>query len=101
MRRFAALGGTVLYGTDLGNGPLPLGINERELRALADAGLGPDALVASIAAGAIAFPAGQDAARGVLGSRPSHIAAERTPDTAGWLASASVITIDTLEELLA
>lgn len=91
VRRFIALGGTVLYGTDLGNGPLPLGINERELRALADAGLGPDALVASIAGASDA---------GGLGLRASHIAEPRTPDTAAWLATASVLTIDSLEGLL-
>ena len=37
--RFHAAGGTVLYGTDLGNGPLPVGLNLRELDLLADAGL--------------------------------------------------------------
>lgn len=87
VRRFAALGGTVLYGTDLGNGPLPVGINERELRALADAGLGTDALVAAIASD----PG--------LGLRPSYIAGDRTQDTAGWLATASVITVEQLEGL--
>jgi hypothetical protein len=98
VRRFAALGGRVVYGTDLGNGPLPLGINPRELRALADAGIGADALVAVIAGG----PAVSDdaAADRNLGSRVSYIARDRTPDTAGWLASASVITVDQLEGLL-
>lgn len=96
VRRFVALGGTVLYGTDLGNGPLPVGINERELRALADAGLAPDALVASIASVDLALPVGGRH----LGRRASHIAAGHTPDTAGWLATASVITTDILEEYL-
>jgi hypothetical protein len=90
VRRFVALGGTVLYGTDLGNGPLPLGINERELRALTDAGLGADALVAAIA---------PPVSKGVLGRRVSYVTTTRTPDTAAWLASASVITTDTLEDL--
>lgn len=48
VRRFVALGGTVVYGTDLGNGPLPPGVNPRELRALAAAGLDARALVASL-----------------------------------------------------
>lgn len=48
VRRFAALGGTVVYGTDLGNGPLPPGVNARELRALAAAGLDADALLAAL-----------------------------------------------------
>ncbi len=48
VRRFVALGGTVIYGTDLGNGPLPTGVNARELRALAAAGLDAHALVAAL-----------------------------------------------------
>lgn len=41
LRRFLGYGGAVRYGTDLGNGPLPLGINAREVRALQAAGLSP------------------------------------------------------------
>ncbi len=41
LRRFLGHGGKVRYGTDLGNGPLPLGINARELRALQRAGMTP------------------------------------------------------------
>ena len=114
VRRFVALGGRVVYGTDLGNGPLPLGINARELRALSDAGLEPDALVAAIAgadpvargpaadnpaAGDPAVGGAAGPAAGTLGSRVSYIAGDRTPDTAGWLASASAITFDQLEGL--
>ena len=47
--RFARAGGRVLYGTDLGNGPLAVGVNARELRGLLDAGLHPDAVLRSIA----------------------------------------------------
>lgn len=39
LRRFHEAGGRIFYGTDLGNGPLPLGINEREIRALQACGL--------------------------------------------------------------
>jgi imidazolonepropionase-like amidohydrolase len=42
LRRFVGHGGTVRYGTDLGNGPLPAGINVREIRLLQSAGLTPD-----------------------------------------------------------
>lgn len=42
LRRFVEHGGTVRYGTDLGNGPLPLGVNPREITALLAAGLAPD-----------------------------------------------------------
>ena len=48
LHRFHALGGTVRYGTDLGNGALPVGINVRELRALEAAGIGDDDLVAAL-----------------------------------------------------
>jgi imidazolonepropionase-like amidohydrolase len=42
LRRFVEYGGTVRYGTDLGNGPLPAGVNVREIRLLQSAGLTPD-----------------------------------------------------------
>ncbi len=37
VRRFHAAGGSVLYGTDMGNGPTPVGLNPAELAALRDA----------------------------------------------------------------
>lgn len=47
LRGFHRRGGTVHYGTDLGNGPLPLGVNAREIAALREAGLtATDVLVA-------------------------------------------------------
>ncbi|MEV6767377.1 amidohydrolase family protein [Nocardia sp. NPDC051030] len=42
LRRFVEHGGVVRYGTDLGNGPLPLGVNRREIAALLAVGLTPD-----------------------------------------------------------
>ena len=48
LERFAAADGVVHYGTDLGNGPLPVGLNRRELEALAGAGLGIPSIVASL-----------------------------------------------------
>jgi imidazolonepropionase-like amidohydrolase len=39
LRRFHAEGGSVIYGTDLGNGPIPPGIHTREATLLAQAGL--------------------------------------------------------------
>jgi imidazolonepropionase-like amidohydrolase len=39
LRRFHAAGGTVIYGTDLGNGAIPAGIHTREAMLLQDAGL--------------------------------------------------------------
>ena len=46
--RFHAAGGRVLYGTDLGNGPLPPTLNLREIGLLADAGLSDDDLLAAL-----------------------------------------------------
>ena len=48
LRAFAARGGRVLYGTDLGNGSLPVGVNRRELLAMTEAGVRGDALVAAL-----------------------------------------------------
>ncbi len=48
LTRFHAAGGTVLYGTDLGNGPLPEALNLREVGLLADAGLSDDDLLAAL-----------------------------------------------------
>ena len=83
LRRFHACGGQVVYGTDLGNGPLPLGVNARELRALATAGLDDNAVLRAITAPR-------------FGSRMSYLAGERAGDLAGWLTTASVITAQQL-----
>lgn len=91
LARFAALGGRVVYGTDLGNGPLPTGLNRRELAALFEAGLSLDRVVAALTptplaredrfSWAPALPAGAD--------------------PAAWLATATVVAIDALEERFA
>jgi imidazolonepropionase-like amidohydrolase len=39
LRRFHDAGGTVVYGTDLGNGAIPPGVHPREARLIAEAGL--------------------------------------------------------------
>jgi imidazolonepropionase-like amidohydrolase len=49
LRRFHAAGGTVAYGTDLGNGPVPSGIHTLELRLLREAGLDADAMLEAFA----------------------------------------------------
>ena len=46
---FAAAGGRVLYGTDLGNGDQPVGVNPDEVAALDRAGVRGAALIASLA----------------------------------------------------
>jgi imidazolonepropionase-like amidohydrolase len=48
LRRFLSYGGSVRYGTDLGNGPLPPAINPREIRHLQSAGLTPAATLTAM-----------------------------------------------------
>jgi imidazolonepropionase-like amidohydrolase len=45
LRRFAAAGGRIRYGTDLGNGPIPEGCHPGEAAHLAAAGLSPHAVL--------------------------------------------------------
>ena len=47
---FHARGGRIRYGTDMGNGPNPVGPNREEMAALTEAGLGLDELIASMTA---------------------------------------------------
>ena len=49
VRRFHAAGGTVLYGTDMGNGPTPVDLHPGEVAALREAGIDGLALVRALA----------------------------------------------------
>jgi imidazolonepropionase-like amidohydrolase len=51
LRRFAAAGGRVRYGTDLGNGPIPPGIHAGETLHLAEAGLAPEGILRAMTTG--------------------------------------------------
>jgi hypothetical protein len=55
LRQFLSYGGTVRYGTDLGNGPLPEGVNAREIRLMQKAGMSPADVLASMAGPGIAW----------------------------------------------
>ena len=48
VRRFHAAGGTVLYGTDMGNGPTPVDLNAAEVYRLREAGVDGDALLRAL-----------------------------------------------------
>jgi len=114
LSRFRVAGGHVLYGTDLGNGDLPLGVNEHELRAMGRAGFGLagllDALAPDVAeptAGArqagTRLPHGARVPRGARLPFPrvTWIAdaprASASPDErATWLARATALTADEL-----
>ena len=91
VRRFHAAGGRIHYGTDMGNGPIPLGLNHRELVALEHAGFDLDALV-----GAIARPP----AKGQFGRYLSVITSEHRDVPADWIASARLIAPQTIKEHL-
>ena len=91
LRRFAAAGGHVLYGTDLGNGPLPVGINTRELDALVAAGLSTDAVIGAIAPGPL---------QGRVSVIRGSVSADR-PVLAAWLSTATVHSVRDLEETFA
>ncbi len=90
-RRFHAAGGDIRYGTDLGNGPLPLGINHRELLALEHAGLDLDAMI-----GAIARPP----ATGRFGAHVSFTANDNRDSPTEWISSARLISPHNIEEHL-
>ena len=53
--RHHAIGGRVLYGTDLGNGPLPIGANHEEILALGEVGLEGEDLITSLV-GSVRLP---------------------------------------------
>lgn len=48
VRRFYAAGGTVLYGTDMGNGPTPPDLNPHEIAALREAGIDGEDLLRAL-----------------------------------------------------
>jgi hypothetical protein len=97
LRRFVAAGGTVFYGTDLGNGPLPLGINVRELTALLACGLSPAQVVESMTAW-------WDHQPQLLGGFSAHrmsfiseMSDTSSPDFSTWLASARIVETTEVE----
>ncbi|WP_228479896.1 amidohydrolase family protein [Microbacterium abyssi] len=49
VRRFYEAGGTVLYGTDMGNGSTPAGLNPHEIAALREAGIDGEDLLRALA----------------------------------------------------
>lgn len=95
LRRFHAAGGRVLYGTDLGNGEQPLGVNPAELELLTQAGLGASDLIASItAAWPAAVAAGHDGIATFVPG-PPPVALDEVP---AWLATGRIVPIEDLEQ---
>ena len=89
--RFHAAGGRVLYGTDLGNGEQPLGLNPAELALLVRAGLGASAVIAALTD---AWPVDVDGALAtfVPGGPPASL--DGLP---GWLATADLSPAEDLQ----
>ncbi|MBX0299526.1 hypothetical protein K2F54_06000 [Cryobacterium sp. 1639] len=76
LARFHSVGGRVLYGTDLGNGPLPVGLNRREIDALLACGLSPNDVLAALTAAVPSRPGRSNTASAervtvVPGDRPA------------------------------
>ncbi|MGO4592381.1 hypothetical protein AB4Z18_01035 [Leifsonia sp. 2TAF2] len=93
--RFASAGGRILYGTDLGNGPLAVGVNARELRGMLEAGVHPDAVLRSI--GGLRRP--DDGRAPTIGPRLAWVEGTAPSDPAAlpdWLASAHGLTVRAL-----
>jgi len=88
LARFHVAGGRVLYGTDLGNGPLPVGLNRREIEALLRAGLSPDDVVDALTsdAGLTWNPGATGHVTVIAGERPSDPA-----DFVAWLCTARAV----------
>jgi imidazolonepropionase-like amidohydrolase len=100
LRRFHAQRGQVLYGTDLGNGPLPVGLNRREIEALLGAGMSTGAILSALTAADLrAFRGALRGPRSATGApatdaRVTVVPGERPTDPAafaGWLCAARAI----------
>lgn len=94
LRRFRAAGGRVLYGTDLGNGDQPLGVNPEELALLAAAGLDAPALLAAMTDPWPRPARAEGIATFVPGTRPDAL-----DDLPAWLAGACLVPTEDLEAL--
>ena len=95
LRRFHAAGGRVLYGTDLGNGALPLGLNSREIAALLGVGLtSGDVLTALCSPAPLGLTLGDNRMTFIPGDRPQD-----PRDFTDWLVTARALTRSELEVL--
>ena len=86
LRRFHGSGGRVVYGTDLGNGPLPVGVNAGEVDALILAGLTPDDVIEAMT-GDWPAPPPADTVTVVPGARDDS-------RLGSWLSQARVASIE-------
>jgi hypothetical protein len=94
LRRFHDAGGRVLYGTDLGNGDQPLGVNPAEIAALGAAGLDARAVLESIVDPWPQPSRVEGISTFVPGPPPATI-----DELPAWLASACIVPAEELEVL--
>ena len=83
VRRFRTAGGRVVYGTDMGNGPTPVGVNPAELLALGEAGLEGDDLLLALTGVPAGRPEGAPAERLLVSPHPRPSTAS---EAVAWLA---------------
>ncbi|GIT78922.1 hypothetical protein LLS1_05910 [Leifsonia sp. LS1] len=88
LRRFHAAGGRVLYGTDLGNGPLAVGVNAREIADLLTAGLTAVETLRSIAGDGSAAHLAPNASIGPRFAWTPAPPPADPADLAAWIATA-------------
>lgn len=88
---FAAAGGRVLYGTDLGNGDQPVGVNAHEVAALDAAGVRGPALIAAMADPWPLAESPAGVSTFVPGPPPTQL-----DDIPVWLAGATVVPTEEL-----
>ncbi len=91
LRAFRKAGGTVLYGTDLGNGDLPVGVNVNELAALHAAGLDGRDLIATLTDPWPASAVSHAVSTFVAGDAPAH-----PHDVPAWLGGATIVPTEEL-----
>ena len=92
LRRFHDAGGRVLYGTDLGNGDQPLGVNPAEVAAIVAAGLDAPALLDAIVDPWPRTTRVHGISTFVPGAPPATL-----DDLPAWLASACIVPAEELE----
>jgi hypothetical protein len=94
LRRFHKLGGRILYGTDMGNGPNPVGPNAAEIAALSEAGLSVDEVIAAMTPPPAAEALDTD--RLLVSGRPLPRTCE---ELAGWLSDCTRLHAERLKQL--
>lgn len=90
--RFSAAGGAVVYGTDMGSPGVPVGVNDREIELLGEAGLSGKALLRAV----VGAPDRVSPARALLSG---HARPETASELIAWLADARRLTPSDMESL--